>query len=64
MRRHLVKPGCTGWAQITRGYTSDASGTGDKLSRDLWYLRHRSLLLDLCICAKTFGTVFTGNGAR
>jgi len=63
-RRHLVKPGITGWAQIRRGYTADASGTADKLAYDLWYLRHRSLLIDLCICAKTFSTLLTGSGAR
>jgi len=63
-RRHLVKPGITGWAQVRRGYTSDAAGTGDKLSYDLWYLRHRSLVVDLAICAKTVSTLLTGSGAR
>jgi exopolysaccharide biosynthesis polyprenyl glycosylphosphotransferase len=63
-RRHLVKPGITGWAQVRRGYTSDAAGTGDKLSYDLWYLRHRSLVVDLAICAKTISTLVTGSGAR
>jgi lipopolysaccharide/colanic/teichoic acid biosynthesis glycosyltransferase len=63
-RRHLVKPGITGWAQVRRGYTADAEGTADKLSYDLWYLRHRSLLLDAAICVKTFTTLATGSGAR
>jgi exopolysaccharide biosynthesis polyprenyl glycosylphosphotransferase len=63
-RRHLVKPGITGWAQVRRGYTADAEGTADKLSYDLWYLRHRSLLLDLAICVKTVSTLVTGAGAR
>ena len=63
-RRHMVKPGITGWAQIRRGYTADAAGTGDKLSYDLWYLRHRSLVVDLAICAKTFSTLVSGSGAR
>jgi exopolysaccharide biosynthesis polyprenyl glycosylphosphotransferase len=63
-RRHMVKPGITGWAQVRRGYTADASGTGEKLSYDLWYLRHRSLVVDLAICVKTFATVLTGSGAR
>src|SRR5262249_17381322 len=48
-RRHLVKPGITGWAQVCRGYTSDAEGTSEKLSFDLWYLRHRSLVIDLAV---------------
>jgi len=63
-RRHLVKPGITGWAQVRRGYTADAEGTADKLSYDLWYLRHRSLVLDLAICVKTFSTLVSGSGAR
>jgi len=63
-RRHLVKPGITGWAQVWHGYTSDAAGTADKLSYDLWYLRHRSLVTDLAICAKTFVTLVSGAGAR
>jgi exopolysaccharide biosynthesis polyprenyl glycosylphosphotransferase len=63
-RRHLVKPGITGWAQVRRGYTADAEGTADKLAYDLWYLRHRSLLLDAAICVKTFSTLLTGSGAR
>ena len=63
-RRHLVKPGITGWAQVRRGYTADADGTAEKLAYDLWYLRHRSLVLDLAICVKTFTTLVTGSGAR
>jgi exopolysaccharide biosynthesis polyprenyl glycosylphosphotransferase len=63
-RRHLVKPGITGWAQVRRGYTADAAGTGDKLSYDLWYLRHRSLVVDIAICVKTFSTLLSGSGAR
>jgi exopolysaccharide biosynthesis polyprenyl glycosylphosphotransferase len=63
-RRHLVKPGITGWAQVSRGYTADAEGTAEKLSYDLWYLRHRSLVVDLAICGKTFMTLLTGSGAR
>ena len=63
-RRHLVKPGITGWAQVRRGYTDDAEGTAEKLSYDLWYLRHRSLVIDLAICVKTFSTLVSGAGAR
>jgi exopolysaccharide biosynthesis polyprenyl glycosylphosphotransferase len=63
-RRHLVKPGITGWAQVRRGYTSDAEGTAEKLSYDLWYLRHRSLVIDLAICARTLTTLVSGAGSR
>ncbi|MDQ2982461.1 MAG: sugar transferase [Actinomycetota bacterium] len=65
IRRRMVKPGITGWAQVRRGYTgADAESVTDKLSYDLWYLRHRSLFLDLAICVKTFSTLLSGAGAR
>ncbi len=63
-RRHLVKPGITGWAQVKRGYTADEAGTAEMLSYDLWYLRHRSLVIDLAICARTFTTLASGAGSR
>jgi exopolysaccharide biosynthesis polyprenyl glycosylphosphotransferase len=58
--RHLVKPGITGWAQVHLGYTSDTAGAAEKLSYDLYYLRHRSVLLDVAIVASTTRTVFRG----
>jgi exopolysaccharide biosynthesis polyprenyl glycosylphosphotransferase len=61
-RRLLVKPGVTGWAQLRSDYSSDAEGAADKLSYDLWYLRHRNLLVDLAICAKTFSAVLLHPG--
>jgi len=63
-RRHLVKPGITGWAQVRRGYTDDAMGTADKLAYDLYYLKHRSLLFDLAIAWRTVGILFSGFGSR
>jgi exopolysaccharide biosynthesis polyprenyl glycosylphosphotransferase len=63
-RRHLVKPGITGWAQVRRGYTADVMGTADKLSYDLYYLKYRSLLFDLAIASRTVGIVFSGFGSR
>lgn len=52
-RRHLVKPGITGWAQIRCGYSGSEVGTAWKLCHDLYYLKHRSLLADLLIMAET-----------
>jgi lipopolysaccharide/colanic/teichoic acid biosynthesis glycosyltransferase len=60
-RRHLVKPGITGWAQVRRGYTSDLEGTAEKLSYDLFYLKHRSVALDLAIVVKTLAIVASRN---
>ena len=61
-RRLLVKPGITGWAQLRRDYASDADGAAEKLSYDLWYLRHRNVLVDLAICAKTFSSIILRPG--
>ena len=63
-QRHLLKPGVTGWAQIRSGYAADALGTAEKLSYDLWYLRHRNLVLDLAICLKTLPRMVLRRGAR
>jgi exopolysaccharide biosynthesis polyprenyl glycosylphosphotransferase len=64
MQRHIVKPGITGWAQVHHGYTSDVAGAAEKLSYDLYYVKHRSLALDLEIVAKTVRVVLSGNGAQ
>ena len=52
-RRHLMKPGITGWAQVQGGYASDVASAKEKLSYDLYYLKHQSLALDLAIAVKT-----------
>jgi exopolysaccharide biosynthesis polyprenyl glycosylphosphotransferase len=56
-RRLLIKPGATGWAQISSCYPLDCASTAEKLSYDLWYIRHRSLAVDVAICLKTAGLV-------
>ena len=52
-RRLLVKPGITGWAQLHSGYASSCDEMAEKLSYDLWYLRHRGLAVDLAVCILT-----------
>ena len=52
-RRHLVKPGVTGWAQVRCGYAGTELGTAWKLCHDLYYLKHRSLTSDLLIMLET-----------
>ena len=42
-RRHLVKPGITGWAQVRCGYAGTKDGSAWKVCRDLYYLKHRSI---------------------
>ena len=62
--RHLVKPGITGWAQVTQGYAAGKEETWEKLEYDLYYVKHLSLWLDLLIILKTLRTILTGFGAR
>lgn len=65
--RHLIKPGLTGWAQISnfevpRGEV-DIERTIDKLSFDLFYLKRQSLLFDLEIILKTVKTMLLRSGS-
>lgn len=60
--RLLVKPGLTGWAQINYGYVASVTETGIKLEYDLYYIKHRSLMMDLNIVLRTLGTVLGRKG--
>ena len=62
--RHLVRPGVTGWAQVNYGYADDEADTIEKLTYDLYYVKHSSIWLDLQILGKSLWTVLTGFGAR
>ncbi|WP_317045581.1 sugar transferase [Aurantibacter aestuarii] len=55
--RHIVKPGLTGWAQVKSRYGSSLDDSLVKLQYDLYYIKHRSFLLDLNIIFKTLSTV-------
>lgn len=58
-RRHEVRPGITGWAQING---RNALSWEDKFALDVWYVDHRSMLLDLRILLKTVGKVLEREG--
>ena len=58
--RHLVKPGITGWAQISYRYGSSVEDSKRKLQFDLYYLKQMSLELDLIILFRTAGTFLRG----
>ena len=55
MVRHFVKPGITGWAQVTgyRGETKELWQMEGRVSRDIWYIEHWTFMLDLYIIYKT-----------
>lgn len=59
-RRHEVKPGITGWAQING---RNAITWEERFKLDIWYVDHASLWLDLKIVLKTFASVVNGKGA-
>lgn len=60
--RHRVRPGLTGWAQVTEGYGAGVEDTLHKVERDLYYVRHRNFRLDLEILLRTVHAVFSGAG--
>jgi lipopolysaccharide/colanic/teichoic acid biosynthesis glycosyltransferase len=62
--RHTVKPGITGWAQISYGYGASEEDALKKLEYDLFYIKHLSLFMDLLIIIKTIKIVILGKGAR
>jgi len=63
--RHLIKPGLSGWAQLYGEHAheaSDVSKTKNKLSYDLYYIKNRSLMLDLKVALRTIMTVLSREG--
>ncbi|MGR9116224.1 MAG: sugar transferase, partial [Gammaproteobacteria bacterium] len=62
--RHRIKPGITGWAQISYQYGACEEDTIRKLEYDLYYVKNYSLFLDLSIILHTIEIVVWGKGAR
>ena len=62
--RHLIRPGVTGWAQVNYGYADDEAETVEKLTYDLYYVKHSTVWLDAHILGMSIWTVITGFGAR
>ena len=58
-RRHEVRPGLTGWAQVNG---RNALEWEERLDLDVWYVEHRSVLLDLRIMARTVAVVLSASG--
>ena len=62
--RFTVKPGLTGWAQVSYGYGASVEDAVEKLNYDLFYIKNMSLLMDLMIVLRTVKTVIFSKGAR
>ena len=61
--RYWLRPGLSGWAQVNYPYGASLQDARNKLSFDLFYLRHFSFWLDLLILLKTMRLVFNARGA-
>lgn len=60
--RHIVAPGLTGWAVIHQNYTDTIKRSLEKFQYDLFYIKNRSLLLDISILLRTINIIFRGLG--
>jgi exopolysaccharide biosynthesis polyprenyl glycosylphosphotransferase len=60
--RHVIKPGLTGWAQVNYSYGESIDDSLIKLQYDLYYIKHRSIFLDLNITIKTISTILFYRG--
>jgi len=60
--RHVIKPGLTGWAQVNYPYGANLEDSLMKLRYDLYYIKHRSLFLDINVVVKTMSTVLFFRG--
>jgi len=60
--RSAVKPGVTGWAQIRYGYVNEVNGFLEKLAYDLYYMKYRSVGMDLLVLWQTIKTVVLFRG--
>ena len=62
--RFAVKPGITGWAQVSYGYGASVKDAVEKLNFDLFYIKNLSTLMDLMIIFCTVKTVLLSKGSR
>ena len=60
--RHVIKPGLTGWAQVNYSYGESIDDSLIKLQYDLYYIKHRSIFLDINIAIKTISTILFYRG--
>src|SRR5215469_2812514 len=63
-RRHSIRPGITGWAQVKYQYASNIEDAKRQLEYELYYIKNLSLMLDLAIILATFKVILFGRGAK
>jgi sugar transferase (PEP-CTERM system associated) len=63
-KRHFVKPGLTGWAQVRYAYGASEEDALEKLRYDLYYIKNYSIILDIIILIETIKVVLLGRGGR
>ena len=61
--RSSVRPGVTGWAQVRHGYANNLDEETEKMRYDLYYIKNRSLWLDMRILVETVGIMIFGQGS-
>jgi lipopolysaccharide/colanic/teichoic acid biosynthesis glycosyltransferase len=62
--RLSVKPGITGWAQISYPYGDSEEGAIEKLQYDLYYIKNMSIFFDVQIIFESLKVILLGKGAR
>jgi len=62
--RHVVRPGISGWAQVSQGHVANVEEVHEKLQFDFFYIKYFSPWLDLLIVFRTIRTMASGFGAR
>ena len=60
--RHLIRPGITGWAQVKYPYGENLEDSYNKLEFDLYYIKNRSITIDIRIIIKTINTIIFSKG--
>lgn len=63
-RRHTVKPGLAGWAQLNYPYGATEKDAYEKLQYDLYYVKNNNIVMDFFILLQTIEIVIMGKGAR
>lgn len=63
-QRHVMRPGITGWAQMSYPYGASIDDAREKLKYDLYYIKNHSIAFDIAILLRTVEVVLFGKGAR